>query len=55
MIKYKNKDKAYIKTQASYNAQYNDSIINSNKFWEQQAESIDWIKRAQVNFDRPQP
>ena len=45
MIKYKNKDKAYIKTQASYNAQYNDSIINSNKFWEQQAESIDWIKK----------
>ena len=45
MVKYKNKDRAHIKIQDDYNAQYNDSIIDSNKFWEQQAESIDWIKK----------
>ena len=45
MVKYKNKDRAHIKTRDNYDAQYNDSIIDSNKFWEQQAESIDWIKK----------
>ena len=45
MVKYKNKDRAHIKIQDDYNAQYNDSIIDNNKFWEQQAESIDWIKK----------
>ena len=45
MVKYKNKDRAHIKTRDNYDTQYNDSIIDSNKFWEQQAESIDWIKK----------
>ena len=56
MIKYKNKDKAHIKTQDTYQNLYKSSIINNDIFWEKQAKSINWIKKwdrvSNTNFEK---
>ncbi|MAV64836.1 MAG: acetate--CoA ligase [Candidatus Marinimicrobia bacterium] len=45
MINYKNNKNAHIKDLKSYNIKYKESISNTNRFWEKQANQIEWIKK----------
>ncbi len=42
---YRDKDKAYIKTQKEYLDTYANSIENSDSFWEEKANRISWYKK----------
>ncbi len=44
MIKYNNIENAHIKTNKSYDDEYNLSIRDNDAFWEDKAKSISWIK-----------
>ena len=45
MSKYIFQDRAHIKTREDYCKKYNQSIKNNDVFWEEQANSIAWIKK----------
>ena len=56
MIKYNNIDKAHIKTNKSYDEEYNFSIRDNDAFWEDKAKSISWIKKwdqvSKVDYEK---
>ena len=45
MIKYKDNNKAHIKSIDSYQKEYEYSIHDNNQFWSEKAERITWIKK----------
>jgi acetyl-CoA synthetase len=51
-------EKAYIQSEAEYNAIYQESIENPQGFWAKQAEALDWYKKwdevLEYDFEKPQ-